>query len=146
MPSLSINSKDLDSLGINLKDLLRAIAQTKSSSNEVIKIKKKKKKGKGKKRMTTGLSKVAGMNPFPSNQPKFTQYPQTGGGGHGFAPMTKIEVRTEPQLQQQSLLDGIKKETQQQLVLHQNQLTQQINNQNANINSTHEATKMLFIC
>ena len=39
MPSLSINSKDLDSLGINLKDLLKAIAQTKSSGDDVIKIK-----------------------------------------------------------------------------------------------------------
>jgi hypothetical protein len=46
MPSLSINSKDLDSLGINLKDLLKAIAQTKSSGDDVIKIKKRKKKVK----------------------------------------------------------------------------------------------------
>lgn len=46
MPSLSINSKDLDSLRINLKDLLKAISQTKSSGGEVIKIKKRKKKVK----------------------------------------------------------------------------------------------------
>jgi len=53
MPSLSINSKDLDSLGINLKDLLKAISHTKSSSDDVIKIKKRKGKTKavkGKKR------------------------------------------------------------------------------------------------
>jgi len=71
MPSLSINSKDLDSLGINLKDLLRAIAQTKSSGDDVIKIKKRKKKVKGvktKSNKSTGLSKNSSMNPFPPAQ------------------------------------------------------------------------------
>ena len=116
MPSLSINSKDLDSLGINLKDLLRAIAQTKSSSNEVIKRRKKKEEGKVKKRMTTGTSQVAGMNPFPSTQPKFTQYPQTGGGSHGFAPMTRVEIKTDAQTQQQRQDDA----TKQQLELFKN--------------------------
>jgi len=85
MPSLSINSKDLDSLGINLKDLLRAIAQTKSSGDDVIKIKKRKKKvkkvktkvkGANRSPMTpdptasgiAGLSKNSSMNPFPPAQ------------------------------------------------------------------------------
>ena len=140
MPSLSINSKDLDSLGINLKDLLRAIAQTKSSSNEVIKIKKKKKKGKSKKRITKGArlpydpknptaSGIA-MNPFPSTQPKFTQYPQTGGGGHGFAPMTRVEFKTEAQTQQQRQDDA----TKQQLELFKNDTKTQLND----IKSTQE--------
>ena len=120
MPSLSINSKDLDSLGLNLKDLLKAISQTKSSSDEVIKIKKRKKKvkkkkskgiGKGANRspMTpdpiasgiAGLSKTPSINPFPQSNPRFTQYPQTGGSGSGFPLMTRVEVRNpDPQTQQ----------------------------------------------
>jgi hypothetical protein len=65
MPSLSINSKDLDSLGINLKDLLRAIAQTKSSGDGVIKIKKRKKKVKKVKTKVKGANRSP-MTPDPT--------------------------------------------------------------------------------
>ena len=85
MPSLSINSKDLDSLGINLKDLLKAIAQTKSSGDDVIKLKKRKKKVKRVKK-GKGLSKVSTTNPFPPPQ-KMSNFPQvSGGGGASFQP------------------------------------------------------------
>lgn len=139
MPSLSINSKDLDSLGINLKDLLRAIAQTKSSGDDVIKIKKRKKKvkkvktkvkGATRSPMTpdptasgiAGLSKNASMNPFPPAQ-KISNLPvQVSGGGASFQPppfQTKIEVKNEPQRQTDNI-------NQQQLVTFQNETKQQL--------------------
>ena len=100
MPSLSINSKDLDSLVINLKDLLRAIAQTKSSGDDVIKIKKRKKKVKrvkNKVNKPTGLSKVPSTNPFPPTTQKLSNFSQvSGGGGASFQPppfQTRIEVK-----------------------------------------------------
>ena len=126
MPSLSINSKDLDSLGINLKDLLRAIAQTKSSGDDVIKIKKRKKKVKKVKtkgNKSTGLSKNSSMNPFPPAQKISNLPPQvSGGGGASFQPppfQTKIEVKNEPQRQTDNL-------NQQQLVTFQNETKQQL--------------------
>jgi hypothetical protein len=126
MPSLSINSKDLDSLGINLKDLLKAIAQTKSSGDDVIKIKKRKKKVKKVKTKgdkLSGLSKVSTMNPFPPAQKISNLPPQvSGGGGASFQPppfQTKIEVKTEPQKQTDNL-------TQQQLLAFQNETKQQL--------------------
>ena len=129
MPSLSINSKDLDSLGINLKDLLKAISQTKSSGDEVIKIKKRKKKVKRVKKMkvgAAGLSKVSSLNPFPPPIQKLSHQPQGGGGG-GFGAsfqqppfQTRIEVKTEPQKQ-----DNL---NQQQLTLYQNETKQQLKN------------------
>ena len=126
MPSLSINSKDLDSLGINLKDLLKAIAQTKSSGDDVIKIKKRKKKVKKVKTKgdkLSGLSKVSTMNPFPPAQKISNLPPQvSGGGGASFQPppfQTKIEVKTDPQKQTDNL-------TQQQLVAFQNETKQQL--------------------
>jgi hypothetical protein len=126
MPSLSINSKDLDSLGINLKDLLRAIAQTKSSGDDVIKIKKRKKKVKKVKtkgNKQTGLSKNSSMNPFPPAQKTSNLPPQvSGGGGASFQPppfQTKIEVKNEPQRQTDNL-------NQQQLISFQNETKQQL--------------------
>lgn len=125
MPSLSINSKDLDSLGLNLKDLLKAISQTKSSPNDVIKIKKKKKRVK-KTKKNSGLSKASSLNPFPQTTPKFTQYPQTGGGGSGFPLMTRVEVRNpDPQTQQQRQ-DELARQQQQQLQTIQTQAQQQL--------------------
>ena len=124
MPSLSINSKDLDSLGINLKDLLRAIAQTKSSGDDVIKIKKRKKKVKKVKtkgNKQTGLSKNSSMNPFPPAQ-KTSNLPPQVSGGASFQPppfQTKIEVKNEPQRQTDNL-------NQQQLVTFQNETKQQL--------------------
>lgn len=120
MPSLSINSKDLDSLGINLKDLLKAIAQTKSSGDDVIKIKKRKKKVKRVKK-GKGLSKVSAINPFPPTNQKMSNFPQ-GGGGASFQPspfQTRIEVRNEPQRQTDN-------SNQQQLVSFQNDTKQQL--------------------
>jgi len=124
MPSLSINSKDLDSLGINLKDLLRAIAQTKSSGDDVIKIKKRKKKVKKVKtkgNKQTGLSKNSSMNPFPPAQ-KTSNLPPQVSGGASFQPppfQTKIEVKNEPQRQTDNL-------NQQQLISFQNETKQQL--------------------
>ena len=125
MPSLSINSKDLDSLGLNLKDLLKAISQTKSSPDEVIKIKKRKKKVRNFK-SNKGLPKAPSMNPFPQTNPRFTQYPQIGGGGSGFPIMTRVEVRNpDPQTQQQRQ-DELARQQQQQLLAIQNQAQQQL--------------------
>jgi len=121
MPSLSINSKDLDSLGINLKDLLKAIAQTKTTGDDVIKIKKRKKKVKRVKK-GKGLSKVSAINPFPPTNQKMSNFPQGGGGGASFQPspfQTKIEVRNEPQRQTDN-------SNQQQLVSFQNDTKQQL--------------------
>lgn len=124
MPSLSINSKDLDSLGINLKDLLRAIAQTKSSGDDVIKIKKRKKKVKRVKtkgNKSTGLSKNSSMNPFPPAQ-KISNLPPQLSGGASFQPppfQTKIEVKNEPQRQTDNT-------NQQQLITFQNETKQQL--------------------
>ncbi|MFO0414877.1 MAG: hypothetical protein ACK50E_04435 [Bacteroidota bacterium] len=136
MPSLSINSKDLDSLGINLKDLLKAIAQTKSSGDDVIKIKKRKKKVKKVKtkgNKLSGLSKVSTINPFPPAQKMSNLPPQVSGGGASFQPppfQTKIEVKNEPQKQ-----DSI---NQQQLVSFQNETKQQLKDiQEAQAYNTH---------
>ena len=121
MPSLSINSKDLDSLGINLKDLLKAIAQTKSSGDDVIKIKKRKKKVKRVKK-GKGSSKVSAINPFPPTNQKMSNFPQGGGGGASFQPspfQTRIEVRNEPSRQSDN-------SNQQQLVSFQNDTKQQL--------------------
>lgn len=136
MPSLSINNKDLDSLGINLKDLLKAISQTKTSTEDVIKIKKKKGKKQRKKRLlksTSGMSKVANMNPFPIQQPKFSNYPTNGGGG-GFPIQTKVEIKSEPQTQQQKQDEATKQQIAQldQQVINIRQ-QQQIQNQGMNL-------------
>ena len=135
MPSLSINSKDLDSLGINLKDLLRAIAQTKSSGDDVIKIKKRKKKVKRVKtkvNKSTGLSKVLSTNPFPPAQ-KISNFPQvSGGGGASFQPppfQTRIEVKNEPSQKRDD-------STKFQLEKFQNDMTNQIKNINDNQKTT----------
>jgi hypothetical protein len=129
MPSLSINSKDLDSLGINLKDLLKAIAQTKTSGDDVIKIKKRKKKVKRVKKVrggNAGISKVSSLNPFPPPIQKLSYQPPVGGGGPGF-PLSKVEIRTETgQSQQQKQTEDF-----------QNTLKKQIN-------TTTEATKLLL--
>jgi hypothetical protein len=108
-----------------LKDLLRAIAQTKSSGDDVIKIKKRKKKVKKVKtkgNKQTGLSKNSSMNPFPPAQKTSNLPPQvSGGGGASFQPppfQTKIEVKNEPQRQTDNL-------NQQQLVTFQNETNQQ---------------------
>jgi hypothetical protein len=136
MPSLSINSKDLDSLGLNLKDLLKAIAQTKSSGDDVIKIKKRRKKVKRiktKGNKLSGLSKVSTINPFPPAQKMSNLPPQvSGGGGASFQPppfQTRIEVKNEPQKQTDN-------STQQQLEKFQNEMSSQIKNINDNQKTT----------
>jgi len=136
MPSLSINNKDLESLGINLKDLLKAIAHTKSSPDDVIKIKKRKAKNKkGKKRViksmsTSGMSKIPNLNPFPVQQPKFNSFIPVAGGGGVFPTQTRIEVKSEPQTQQQRQDETTKLQMAQlenQIVTQKKQLDQQIN-------------------
>lgn len=74
MPSLSINSRDLDQLGLNVKDIFKAISNSKGSD----KIKKKKKKAKSKLRH---VGKIDKMNPFPSYLPRLNPYQYYGGGG-----------------------------------------------------------------
>jgi hypothetical protein len=70
MPSLSINKKDLDELGISIKDILKAITKT-GKNDDVIKIKRKRKKKKTKKPKLNEIAK----------KPTFTNYPSNGGGG-----------------------------------------------------------------
>lgn len=147
MPSLSINAKDLSDLGISTKDLLKAIAQTKSNTDNVIKIKKKKRKKnrKAKQGKMTGMSKVSTMNPFPTDQPKFSQYPQTGGGGGPGFPMSRVEVRTETANTSSTKQEELAKQQQQQLELFQAETRQQLEEHNKTLNSTRDATKMLFV-
>ena len=128
MPSLSINSKDLDTLGINLKDLLKAISHTKGDTNEVIKIKKRKKKGKQKtKNIRTNKANL--ISPFPNNQPKFTQYPQMGSSGAFFpsSRVERVEVTKQPEPQQNN----------KQLDEFQNKMEKQLN-------ATSDATRLLL--
>lgn len=81
MPNISINRSDLKDLGINLKDILKVLSNTKDDEIKIKKIKKSKKKNKKNKKSR----KDPEFNPFPkSNQPKFPQYNNAGGGGsHG---------------------------------------------------------------
>jgi hypothetical protein len=97
MPAISIDSKDLGSLGLNLKDLLKAISNGKGSKNDTIKSKKKKIR---KKRVTrNNVGRINTFNPFPSYNPRLNPYQYQGGGGGGFnnGSHTRVEIRSEPQ-------------------------------------------------
>jgi hypothetical protein len=116
MPSLSIDSKDLNSLGLNLKDILKAISSRKSSKNEI----------KVPRMRNTVVGRIDKLNPFPSYNPKLNPYQYQGvGGGNGLGSHTRVEIRSEPQQQQQhnKQADIIKK----QLEIHQTKLEKQIN-------------------
>ena len=91
------------------------------------------------------MSKVPTMNPFPTNQPKFSQYPQTGGGGGSGFPMSRVEVRTETTNPSSTKQEEIAKQQQQQLELFQRETRQQLDEQNKSLASTRDATKMLFV-
>lgn len=91
MPNISINKNDLKDLGIDLKDILRAITKTKADE---IKIKKIKKSKKIKKKLKKNVKQV--YNPFPdSNQPRYPQY-SSGGGGGSHGPIITITNPTNP--------------------------------------------------
>lgn len=101
MPSLSIDSKDLNNLGLNLKDILKAISNRKGSKNGTIKIKKNRKK---KKVPETGniVGKIDKMNPFPSYFPKMNSYQYHDvEGDNGLESHTRVEIKSESQNQQQ---------------------------------------------
>ena len=101
MPSLSIDSKDLNNLGLNLKDILKAVSNSKGSKNEIIKTKKNRKK---KKVPGTGniVGKIDKMNPFPSYIPKMNSYQYHGvGGDNGLGSHIRVEIKSESQNQQQ---------------------------------------------
>lgn len=74
MPSINISSEDFDKLGINLKDILNAIANKK---DDMIVVKKKKRKNKKKKKKGTS------QNPLQNNKPNFTSNNQMAGSGGG---------------------------------------------------------------
>lgn len=95
MPNISINKKDLDELGVSLKDILLAVTKSKQSGNDVITIKKK--KSKLKKR-----TKPKRMNQFDNKKATFTRYPQSGGGGGGsiFNPTPQPIITTKVDLSQ----------------------------------------------
>lgn len=127
MPSLNINKKDLEELGINLKDILSALSKSK---NEVVKIKRKKRKNKKNKKMPKKLS------PFPQEKQKFSMYPYTSGGGANiFNPTpqpitnTKIDLTTTQPSQSKeqveyfkSALEQIKNDNQLALRVQENKL------------------------
>lgn len=103
MPNISINRNDLKDLGINLKDILKVLTNTTGDEIKIKKIKKSKKMKKKNKVLGHGPSKTRPQaelrrkdprdqfNPFPNpNQPKFQQYPNTGGSSGFNAPIINI--------------------------------------------------------
>ena len=96
MPSLSINSNDLDKLGVNLKDILIALSKVdknKSGNNDVIRIKKRKRKRKILKKIKKTEHTLQNHKPnFTSNN---NQIGGSGGvGGTTFNPLYQRQAPT----------------------------------------------------
>ena len=96
MPSLSINSNDLDKLGVNLKDILIALSKVdknKSGNNDVIRIKKRKRKRKILKKIKKTEHALQNHKPnFTSNN---NQIGGSGGvGGTTFNPLYQRQAPT----------------------------------------------------
>ena len=92
MPSISINSKDFENLGLNVKDIFKALSKSKGSNNNnniKIKLKKNRKKVKPNLRKGNIVGRIDKMNPFPNYIPKFNPYNQYQGVGQSL-----LSIRT----------------------------------------------------